>query len=125
MSYYFEWKAQKDIRILPGNYFESTLLLPEEIDSPGSLEAFPSACVIQSGKRLAAAGCRIAISNQEVSFRIDTNIFLDPGLLAASLRLDISTDSQPVLSIPLSLPSVRINWPERGIFVVTGLSIEA
>lgn len=123
MSYYFEWRAEVDIQILPGNYFESTLLLPGEIDSPGSLEAFPSACVIKAGHRLAAAVCSISSSDQEVAFQIDTNIFLDPGLLAASLRLDISKDSQPVLSIPLSLPSVRIDWPERGIFVVTGLFI--
>ncbi|WP_312522128.1 hypothetical protein [Anaerospora sp.] len=123
MSYYFEWRAEKDIQILPGNYFESTLLLPGDIDSLECLEAFPFACIVEAGKLLAATEGSIASSGQEVSFRIDTNIFLDPGLLAASLRLDIYKESQVILSIPLSVPSVRIDWPERGIFIVTVLSI--
>jgi hypothetical protein len=123
MSCYFEWRAEKDIQILPGNYFESTLLLPGDIESLECLEAFPFACIVEAGKLLAATENSIASRGQEVSFRIDTNIFLDPGLFAASLRLDILRESQPVQSIPLSLPSVRIDWPERGIFVVTVLSI--
>ncbi|SMC92561.1 hypothetical protein [Sporomusa malonica] len=137
----FEWSAQKEIEITPNNYFESIVLAGDAIcpDTAGRDE-FLLAGVIMPGKRLAGSGrskCYsladmsgaieaapsiwVALKNDlsEISFKINTDIILDPGLLASSLSLDIATVSGTATHIPLNRSDVRIDWQSRGTFVVT------
>lgn len=149
MKYYFEWSAQKDISVVPGNYFESMALLGDTLyPDTGGRDEFQLAGLIMLGKRFAASGRNKSYSSKDVSanqaiieaappswvsftndtaeiaFTIDTDIFLDPGLLASCLRLDITKESETAIHIPLNRSDVRIDWPSRGTFVVT-LPIQA
>jgi len=141
MKYYFDWNTQKEINVVSSNYFESTALAGNTLcpDTAGRDE-FLLTGVIPPAKRLAGSGrsnrysvadmsgaieaapsIGIIIPNNlsEISFLIKTNIILDPGLLAASVSLDIATVSGMTTHIPLNRSDVRIDWQSRGTFVVT------
>ncbi|TWH46468.1 MULTISPECIES: hypothetical protein [Sporomusa] len=141
MKCYFDWNTQKEIKVVPGNYFENIALAGDTLcpDTAGRDE-FLLAGVIPPAKRLAGSGrsnrysfadilgaieaapsIGIILPNDlsEISFLINTDIILDPGLLAASLSLDIATVSGMTTRIPLNRSDVRIDWQSRGTFVVT------
>ena len=138
-----EWNAQKEIEVAPGNYFES-IVRAGDVTCPDTTgrDEFLLAGVIMPGKRLAGSGrsqcysCAdipgaieaapsnwVTLTNDlsEVSFKINTDIILDPGLLAAGLSLDIATASGTAVHIPLNSSDVQIDWQSRGTFVVTVL----
>lgn len=137
----FEWSAQKEIAVTPSNYFES-IALAEDAMYPNTAgrDEFLLAGVIMPGKRLAGSGrskCYhfadmsealeaapsiwVTLKSElaDLSFKINTDILLDPGLLAASVSLDITTASGISTQIPLNRSDVRIDWQSRGTFVVT------
>jgi len=135
----FEWIVQKAMEVVPGNYFESTVLVGNTM-YPNTVgrDDFQLASLIKPGKRLAGFGRNqsyisahlglmeaapsmwVAIEKlAEVSFRIDTDIILCPGLLASYLSLDIATDGGTKTHIPLDRSDVRIDWQSRGIFIVS------
>jgi len=136
MKYCFEWIAQKDIEVIPGNYFESTVLVGDTMD-PNTVgrDEFRLASLIKSGKCLAGFGRKsahlglmeaapsnwVAIKSHisEISFKINTDIIHCPGQLASYLSLDIATDGGTATNIPLDRSDVRIDWPSRGTFVVS------
>ncbi|MDF2874317.1 MAG: hypothetical protein K0R22_1000 [Sporomusa sp.] len=139
----FEWNAQQDIAVTPGNYFESTVLAGDNLypEATGRDE-FQFAGLIKPGKRLAGSGRSKCYSREEMDtgsgvieaapsawvefkgdpskllFRISTDIILDPGCLAACLSLDIATEGGTAIHIPLNLPDIQIDWQSRGTFIV-------
>jgi len=141
MKYYFDWNTQKEIVVVPSNYFESTALAGNTLyPATAGRDEFLLAGIIPPDKRLAGSGrsnrystsgmseaieaapsIGITLPNDlsEISFLINTDIILDPGLLAASVSLDIATVSGTTTHIPLNRSDVRIDWQSRGTFVVT------
>jgi hypothetical protein len=139
----FEWNAQKDIEVNPGNYFESIVLTGDKMypDAAGRDE-FQFAGLIRQGKRLAGSGRCKSYSREDISarlesievapstwvalngdpagisFKIATDIILDPGLLASYLSLDIAKENGTAIHIPLNRPDVQIDWQSRGTFVI-------
>ncbi|TYP49212.1 hypothetical protein [Thermosediminibacter litoriperuensis] len=112
----------------------------EIIEDSASLDYFGFFGVILGGKRVAATGRRIHYSfkdlagifeaepaqpfrilfldpEDEILLTVDTNIWLDPGLLVQDLVLQVSSENKS-LEIPLNRPNVKIDWPGRGRFVI-------
>lgn len=144
MKYYFEWSAQKDIDVRPGNYFESMVMTKENIYmAAAGHDEFQLAGMVMPGKRFAGFGrsrfyqlreghadaeaieaapsawVDIGDDITEMAFKINTDIILDPGLLASCLSLGIAKEGGLVTNIPLNRPDIRIDWQSRGTFIVT------
>lgn len=144
MKYCFEWDAQKSIDVIPGNYFESIIMTGRDMYiAKAGRDEFQLAGVIMPGRRLAGFGRNrfyyaqnvpagleaveaapsiwvdIANDISALAFKINTDIILDPGLLASCLSLRIEKEDGMMATIALNRPDVRIDWPSRGTFVVT------
>jgi hypothetical protein len=110
------------------------------IEESLSLDSFNFFGVILGGKRVAATGRKILYSykdlveifeakparpfrllyldpEDEIKLAIDTNLYLDPGLMAQDLIMRLLTENKS-LEIPLNRPDVKMDWPRRGFFVV-------
>jgi hypothetical protein len=143
MNHYCEIRADREFDVFPGSYFAVAVLADGAVlpETQGRDE-FTFAASLPAGKRVAGFGRRrtyfppdgnpagktleaapsLAFSWEEprdLAFRLTTNIFLDQGLIARHLTLRLATDGAPARAIPLSNPSVRIDWPGRGTFVVS------
>lgn len=53
----------------------------------------------------------------DIKLVIETNIWLDPGIMLQDLMLKIYSDKKN-LEIPLSRPDIKIDWPSRGTFAI-------
>lgn len=140
MKIRFAWNTEREIAVIPGNYFESAVLSEDMVcpDTAGR-DQFLSGGRILTGKRLSGSGrsqCYAGSGNIEtadslwvplnektaaLSFGIHTDMFLGQGLLAAGLELILSTEDGETTHIPLNRPDVKIAWPSRGNFLVTVL----
>jgi len=134
-------ESQKEIVVAANNYFESIILMDNKsCPTTAGCDIFLVAGVIMPGKRLAGFGRNkcyrledmsgtleaapstwllMESNTSELSFKINTNIILDPGILASFLYFDITTESETTTHIPLNRPDIQINWQSRGTFVVT------
>jgi hypothetical protein len=137
----FEWNALREIGIAPNNYFASIVLAGNTpYPATAGLDEYLFAGIVLPGKRLAGCGRSkryhcvdrsgaleaapsnwVVIKNNpmEITFKINTDLILDPGLLAASLSLDIANANGTTTHIPLNRSDVRIDWQSRGTFVIT------
>jgi len=48
---------------------------------------------------------------------METNIWLDPGILVQDVMLRFNSDKRS-LEIPLNRPDVKIDWRSRGTFAI-------
>ncbi|MDN5331370.1 MAG: hypothetical protein PWP45_595 [Tepidanaerobacteraceae bacterium] len=129
--------------IFVSDYHEISLAISVNdrlIEESLSKDKFNFHGLILGGKRLAGTGRKIVYSHQdimeifearpaqpftllyldpsdEIRLEIDTNLFLDPGIMVQDLTMKISLGNRS-LEIPLNRYDVRINWPKRGFFVV-------
>ncbi|MFO7152493.1 MAG: hypothetical protein DIU66_004520 [Bacillota bacterium] len=110
------------------------------LDDSLSKDAFNFNGVILGGKRIAGTGREIVYSyrdlveifeskpsrpfsllyldpSDEIKLAIDTNLFLDPGLMAQDLTMKIYLGNK-TQEIPLNRYDVKIEWPKRGFFLV-------
>jgi hypothetical protein len=53
----------------------------------------------------------------DIKLVLETNIWLDPGILAQDISLKISSDKKN-LDIPLNRPDVKTDWSSRGTFAI-------
>jgi len=140
MDYRFAVKTKQGMDVKPGDYFSSAVLAGGDIvaGSEGR-DDYNLRAVLPPGKRVAGFGRRktygqtdrpspleaapsppLAIEEfRGLTFRIVTNIFLDQGLVARQLCLEVAEPGAAPREIPLDHPGVRIDWPARGVFLVT------
>jgi len=145
MNYNFEWKAEKGIDVNPGDYFETAVLLDENIlpETVGRDE-FRLNGLLLPGKRIAGFGRTKTYSLEnmpaglgaieaepsvmvdlpkdhlsKIAFQIATNIILDQGLLTQCLCLNVIQGDGTSVEIPLSRPDVAISWQSRGNYIAT------
>ena len=113
----------------------------KNLEESYSKDVFEFMGMILGGKRLAAVGREKHYDYNDLSGRIfesekatpvnflfidpeddieliiETNIWLDPGIMVQDVWLKIYSDKK-TLDIPLNRPDVKINWQGRGVFAV-------
>lgn len=53
----------------------------------------------------------------DIKLILETNIWLDPGIMVQDVTLKIRSDKQK-LDIPLNRPDVKMDWSSRGTFAI-------
>ncbi|HHX23205.1 MAG TPA: hypothetical protein GX723_04205 [Thermoanaerobacterales bacterium] len=53
----------------------------------------------------------------DIKLIVETNIWLDPGVMVQELSLKVYTDKK-TLDIPLNRPDIKLNWLSRGTFAI-------
>jgi hypothetical protein len=48
---------------------------------------------------------------------VETNIWLDPGVMAQEVSIKISSDKK-TFDIPLNSPRIKMDWASRGTFAI-------
>lgn len=141
MEFGIELFASRAIYI--ADYHEISLAITVNdklIEESLSKDVFNFYGIILGGKRVAATGRKILYTyndlveifeakpaqpfnllyldqGDEIELAIDTNLYLDPGIMAQDLIIHIFLGNRS-LEIPLNRPDVKIDWPRRGFFVV-------
>ena len=53
----------------------------------------------------------------EIKLIVETNIWLDPGVMAQEVSIKISSDKK-TFDIPLNSPRIKMDWASRGTFAI-------
>jgi hypothetical protein len=142
MKFALEIYAEKPLCIKFNTYFKTALAVKGEIiaDSAG-LDSYSFLSVITSDKRVAGLGRDYTYSlsslpaglgpvearpgkymdlalDREMELVLETNLILDPGILADSLGVRLINEQGKQFDVPFSRPDVSIHWESRGRYII-------
>ncbi len=135
--------TEKPLCVKLDTYFKTVLQVDDKYfaGSEGH-DRYSFLCVIGSEKRVAGLGREQAYSlssmpagmgavearpgkyinlpegAKEVVLAIETNLFLDPGILADSLGVRLVNEQGKKFDVPLARPDVSISWEGRGQYLI-------
>lgn len=144
MNFSVDLTTEYGLDIYPGDYFETAIMANKTmLEGSNGRDEYKLQALLLPGKRVAGFGrnksykledlpaglsaVEAAPSEQvaadfehleNLDFKISTNIFLDQGLLAHYLTLNLTKGNGQILEIPLNSPTVKIDWQSRGTYLI-------
>lgn len=143
MTLAVEIYAEKPLSIREGIFFKTSLLIKDIVlDGSAGYDRYGFNSIVTTEKRLAGLGRSVAYSlgsfpagmgpiearpgkyldlpdiPENIVLELETNLILDPGLLADSIGIRLIGRTGKTVDIPLSRPDMAIWWESRGKYAV-------